>query len=369
MWSEEYKGKARFFERYEDPMTGKLHRVSCILDKDTKKNRKLAQEILADKIREKTYSSSAPEEMPLKELVELYRAYQKSAVRESTYQRNYHACESLMRILGEDTLVSRLSAGYINQKFLDTGDGPGTLNERTARLKALIRWGYNNDHVPDISYLSKLKTYEDKQKKEKLEDKFLEKEDANKLIAAMKEVHWNCAARLCLLSGMRIGEALALTRSDVDYQNRYIHITKTRDGVNKLINDPKTYDSIRDVYMQKELIDLCHEIDRKVDAFKRATGIRSDLFMPGVNGDYLEYYAYNKYLVETSEAVLGRRITTHVMRHTHVALMAEAGASLPAISRRLGHKDSDITEKIYFHVTKKMKEKDNSEFENISLML
>ena len=56
------------------------------------------------------------------------------------------------------------------------------------------------------------------------------------------------------------------------------------------------------------------------------------------------------------------------MRHTHVALMAENGVSLDAISRRLGHENSKITKDIYFHVTKKMKEQDNAQFQKVNIL-
>ena len=57
-----------------------------------------------------------------------------------------------------------------------------------------------------------------------------------------------------------------------------------------------------------------------------------------------------------------------MMRHTHVALLAEQGVSLDAISRRLGHSDSQITRDIYFHVTKKMQERENLQLKKIKIL-
>ena len=47
--------------------------------------------------------------------------------------------------------------------------------------------------------------------------------------------------------------------------------------------------------------------------------------------------------------------------------MVENGAQLESISRRLGHEDSVITRKVYLHITKKMKEKDNQQFAAINI--
>ena len=54
MWSEVLpSGKIRFVERYTDPLTLKLHRVSCTMSKDTNSTRKQAQAILNEKIEQK----------------------------------------------------------------------------------------------------------------------------------------------------------------------------------------------------------------------------------------------------------------------------------------------------------------------------
>ena len=53
-------------------------------------------------------------------------------------------------------------------------------------------------------------------------------------------------------------------------------------------------------------------------------------------------------------------VTPHIFRHTHTALLAEQGVTLDAIARRLGHADSTITKSVYYHVTKKQRQKDEA---------
>ena len=113
MWSEVLpSGKIRFVERYTDPLTLKLHRVSCTMSKDTNSTRKQAQAILNEKIEQKLekISMSAAvrkENLRLGQLCTMYNTFQKTARAPSTYSRNLHACNSLCRILGNDTLVSQ----------------------------------------------------------------------------------------------------------------------------------------------------------------------------------------------------------------------------------------------------------------------
>ena len=370
MWSEPLPtGKVKFVERYEDPMTGKSKKVSCTLDKDTRTTRKTAADILADKIRKKLSASpAASTKLKLCELIDMYRTDQAATKRESTYKRNYFACESLMRILGSDTLICRLNAGYVRKCFNSTGDDNGTLNERLTRLKALLRWGYENDYIDDIRWIDKLKKYPDPEKKERLQDKFLERDELKNLLTEMSVDRWRLLTAFMALSGLRAGEAIALELKDVDSKNRVIHVTKTRDPVNDVTTEPKTLSSRRDVFIQDELLDLCRQIRAYTLSENLRNGCKSTLFFCDLNGDYLDYYAYNKYLRETSIRVLGRPITTHVLRHTHVALMAEAGVELDVISRRLGHHSSKITREVYYHVTKAAKEAENNRLKAIKLI-
>lgn len=299
------------------------------------------------------------DDLKLSELVELYRISQKSSVAMSTYKRNYYAANTLMRLLGESTLVSKLNAGYTKNKLL-RGDKttPTRFNQRLYHLKALLRWGYENDYIADISYLDKLKPLNDKEKKEKLLDKYLEASELKMLLDNLKLEKWKFLATLTVLSGMRCGEAIALTMDDIDFANKTIHINKNFDVINKIVTTPKTICSNRDIYMQPELEKLCEQIKKYTLDGKLKYGYETDLFMCDVNGEHLNYYSYNKYLSETAENVLDRRITTHVMRHTHVSLMAEAGVPLDVITRRVGHEDSDITKHIYLHITEKQKDRE-----------
>lgn len=374
MWSEQLKnGKTKFIERYVDPMTMKQHRVSVTFDKNTASTRKLALTALNAKI-EKNLStvgnSSKREELRLYELVRLYRVHQKITVKENTYLRNYHACNIMMKILGEDVLVKNLTAGYVNEKLAQQEEKAGTTNERITRFKALIRWGYNNDYVSDISWLDKIQPLKDNERKERLEEKYLESDELKILLESMTVTKWRYLAQLTALSGLRIGEAIALLDSDVDCENRIIRVTKSHDPNTNITGYPKTSTSYRDVYMQDELYTLCRHIRIAMKQEQLACGYRTDLFLSDVNGNYLAYYAYNKYLKELAHRVLKKKIkiTTHVMRHTHVALLAEQGVSLDAISRRLGHSDSQITRDIYFHVTKKMQERENLQLKKIKIL-
>ncbi|HVL14796.1 MAG TPA: site-specific integrase [Gemmata sp.] len=52
----------------------------------------------------------------------------------------------------------------------------------------------------------------------------------------------------------------------------------------------------------------------------------------------------------TEPDVIPERIRFHDLRHTHASALIAAGASIKAVSRRLGHADVAITLRVYAHV-------------------
>lgn len=367
MWVEELKnGKYKFVERYEDYLTGKTRKASVTLNKNTAATRKQAQAAIAAKIEKALKKDYAPaKDITLKDLVENYRKDQILTVKKSTYKRNYYSCNTLMRMLGENTLVDRMSARYVHDSFLSTGKKSSTLNEHLTRLKALIHWGYKNDLVKDVSFLDKIEAFPDKPYREKIQDKFLESAEANLLLDHMAVDKWRNLAKFLILSGLRFGEAAALNISDLDLKERIIQINKTYDVNNGVTTTPKTLSSIRKVYIQDEMLDLCRII--RYDALCQRIVTGCDLLFQD-DGKHISYFAFNKYLKENSVKYIGRSITPHVLRHTHASLLIEQGLSLDIISRRLGHENSEITRRIYIHITERLKEKENQIIAGIKIL-
>lgn len=369
MWIEKTKeGKYKFREQYTDPLTGKNKTVNITLEKNTATTRRLALEELTKKIKAKQMTV---EDITLEQLIEKYNAYQELTLKKSTSRRNQFACITIKSILGKNVLVNRLTAQYVKERFLESGKEPGTLNELRIRFSALIRWGYENDYVKDISFLDKFKPFKDTPHREKIQDKFLEASELKTLLKEMDKCwHWKYLTEFLALSGLRFGEAAALTNADIDYENKLIHVTKNYDYNNKIVTSTKTQCSCRDIYMQPELETLVRRISlyMKEQRLKNRCPNSNDLFFHLSNGAFITHAAYQKYLGAVSEEVLGRRITAHTLRHTHASLLLENGVSIDAISRRLGHENSKITKEIYLHLTQKLKEQEEEQIRLIKII-
>ena len=365
MWLEPYKDKYRAFERYTDPYTGKTKRASTIIDRDTKAARKAAESVLRGIIEAATQIKQ-DEDITLAELSKKYLEHQTKTTKPQTVVRDRTVSNSLIRAIGPDVLVNRMTARFVDEKLQKTGKPNVTLNTYLELFKRMMRWAYSSDYVADISYLVKLKQYPDKEKKERIKDKYMNSDELVRCLNAMKFERWRLLTHFLALSGLRIGEAIALNDSDV---TDYITVNKTLDPKTGSISvNAKTDAGNREVYIQPELEDVVKQIRSFVRVESFRIGYRSDLFFPDQSGEYINYYSYNKYLKQITGATIGRQLTPHALRHTHVSLLAEQGYSLEAISRRVGHEDSKITKEIYLHVTQNQKEKDRKQLEGIRLL-
>lgn len=369
MWVEKTKsGNYKFVERYKDYLTGKEKKVSVTLEKNNASARKQAAEMLARIITDRQTAPSAPEEITLKKLVNEYLSYKERTVKLSTYRRDYYQCQAFLAMLGEDTLVNNLTASYIKGRFIASGEDNSRLNERRVRLMALLNWGFENDYLKDVSFLKKFRPFPDESHKSKIQDKYLEDHELELLLKSISHERWKLFTEFLVLSGLRIGEAVALDRKDVNFESQCIHVTKTYDGNNKIITTPKSFCSIRDAYMQPELYALCKKINAFVKRESILLGYRTTLFLCNDKGTYINYASYNKFFRGFTSEVIGRPLTAHALRHTHASLLLANGVSIDAISRRLGHENSRVTRQIYLHITQRLKERDNEQIERLKII-
>lgn len=195
--------------------------------------------------------------------------------------------------------------------------------------------------------------------------KFLEKEELTQLMNYF-ESHTNKKAsmfyKLLAKTGMRVGEAAALTWEDIDFTNKTISITKTAVLVNKTmtVQTPKSNKSIRVIYIDdKTLTDLKRwRLEQKKELFKigfNSTDPKQLLFSNTSNG-LIRYTTIRKWLDTITKKYELPEMTPHVFRHTHCTLLFEAGASVKEVQDRLGHSDVKTTLSIYQHLSDSKKE-------------
>lgn len=349
-------GKGLCQEKVVDPRTGLDKIVSVKVRGTGKKAEQEAFKRLEEKI-----AKLSDTRVLLSDLIELYRVDQEKITKPSTQRKVSIELNQFLSVYGE-CYIETINAGTVRQKLLASGKPNRTLNGYLKHFKAMWRWAYQNDYVKTPEVADKLKPFADTPEKMRIQDKYLEPGELKLLLDSMTEKRWQLTSRFLALSGLRVGEYISLTNQDCWGKN--ITVTKTYDPNNKIVTSPKSIASTREVYIQPELRECIKEIQEYAEMQREIYGYEpTDILLPDTNGGYLSYQAYEKYLKETSERVLGRRIVAHTFRHTHASILASRGINLESISSRLGHEDSGITKAIYLHRMEELKERENKQLD------
>lgn len=134
--------------------------------------------------------------------------------------------------------------------------------------------------------------------------------------------------------GLRLGELLALTIEDFDFEKKTVHITKSLQRISgeNIITDPKTPKSKRVIQMPDFLVDEIQDYYKSLYGYSE-----KDLLFP-ITKSCL-HCEMKRGCKETGV----KRIRIHDLRHSHVSLLIEMGFSAVAIANRVGHESIDIT--------------------------
>lgn len=134
--------------------------------------------------------------------------------------------------------------------------------------------------------------------------------------------------------GIRLGELLALTSSDFDFDRSTVSITKSYQRLSgkDVITDPKTPKSNRVIQMPDFLCQEMQEYLRTLYGHKS-----TDRIFP-ITKSYL-HHEMDRGAKEQGV----KRIRVHDIRHSHVSLLIEMGFSAVAIADRVGHESIEIT--------------------------
>lgn len=142
-------------------------------------------------------------------------------------------------------------------------------------------------------------------------------------------------------TGCRIGELLALTKEDINFDSNQISITKTYYRTNRqdVITEPKTKQSVRVVEIPEF---LKQEIKDFIDGHYGMP--EHERLFPIVPE------AVQHKMKRQIEKAGVKNIRVHDLRHSHVAYLIHKGIEPILIKERVGHKDIRITLNTYGHL-------------------
>lgn len=337
MWIEETKTGYRLVERYTDPLTNKKRKVSVKLEKKTPQAINKATVRLNNIIQDKIQVLPEVHNMTLGEAVDEFKKIYYATLKPATI-RNYNTVlNRFLNHFDKDINVKTIDTRSLNIFFNGLKDfKTDSILVFKAKLTKFFDFLISTDILQKNPMNGVIIP-----KKDELEEnkKYLTADEIDKLLEYTKDKNSECydAIKFLLSTGLRIGELAGLTFEDVDFDNKRLRINKQRslDGV---ISTPKTKNSRRTIDLTDKSIELLKE---------RQKGNNTYIFSKNIR---------RKITVFTKKASidLGFKVTAHMLRHTHVSILAEIGVDVKSIMERLGHKDMNTTLGIYMHVTENM---------------
>lgn len=166
-----------------------------------------------------------------------------------------------------------------------------------------------------------------------------------------------------LCSGVRIGEAGALTWNDIDYMGGVvrIHRTLTRQNGKIVIGEStKTKTSCRDIPLNEDIKAAL----RRQREQQKVLGIENLVFTSAY-GKYLSAAAVNKEIDRITKKAGIERFTVHGLRDTFATRFIENDGKPEILMRIMGHSDYKITMELYAQV---LPERKKAEMQRIKII-
>ena len=317
-------GKWQFTEGYKDK-EGKYRRITVIKPNKTRASEKEAYEELQEKIKEKLEDKIELKTIGFykKEFLEI----KKNSVSINTLT-SYEGC---LKLLDDDVNINDITKLEYEKKLNQYRETYSPNHVKLIKTVFNIFFKFiKSYYVPTFNINLEYTLSKEDKFKEKQKIKYLETNKIQEVLESITHPITKDFVTVQLLTGLRVGELLAITPKDINVKNKTLSVNKTK-HTSGIFTSPKTLSSVRIIEID----------DRTLNILMRYISASETVF--DTNISTLNYNLKNLSL------------STHMFRHTHVALLVEAGVPIKVISERLGHSKIDTTLNIYTHVTENMK--------------
>lgn len=236
--------------------------------------------------------------------------------------------------------------------LLNSKIATSTFNRRLSMLRSLVQWGREKkliDFDPLVKAVYRKAAIEEQQKQEENCRPFCHDEIARILeLFRCKHPTYAPFVEFMFFTGVRTGEAVGLLWRYVDFDKRLISVkqsvTRERNGYKKVVSQPKTRQSIRNLRMSDRVFDLLisikpQETNLAEFVFKSPTGCVID------HGRFRA--CYWKPALEQLGIPYRKPYAT---RHTLLSEALEQGLTVPQVAQIAGHKDGRMILQHYGHV-------------------
>ena len=325
---------------------------------------KLAQEL--EKVNSGRYIDES--EMLLKDFLEDWLKRKKNKIKPTTYDSyDQHIRVHIIPVLGSKKLKSitrKIIQEYYDFLFEEgRSDKTGGLSSASIVKIHNILQGALKSAVSNRLLTSNPTEDTSIPHSEEKERRVLTVEEQKALIVALEGERLKVAFLLQLSTGIRLGETLALTWGDINFDQQYLVVRKTlarikskynKDEKYKLVpQEPKTENSKRLIPIPDSIIPVIAQHKLQQEKEKADAG---DLYEDkGVifftdTGRYIHPRNYMRSFYRIVGKAGIAKANVHSLRHAFATRMLELGESPRVVQEILGHKNITMTLNTYTHV-------------------
>lgn len=299
--------------------------VQKTLGKKSLITKTMAREILKKiehKIKLGKYDMLETDVLTLREISKIYIYYVKDTLKRKSWYRYEYSLKGLLSLYGYRKLTEITPKDIDDFKEIRLKSvQPSTVNRELSTLRQIYNFAkrrnqYYGENPVSISRLLP---------EENIKERILTGVEEDKLLSSSNE-YLKPIIVSALQTGMRKSEILTLKWSDVDLNNRIITISQTNTKNKKM----------RKVPINSVLRTLLYEQKLK-------SGTSEYVFLSQNGSPYKFHYCLNNAFRSACKKAGITGFRFHDLRHTAATRMVEAGASIVAVSKILGHSDIKIT--------------------------
>ena len=371
MWIEERQSKKgtryKYCERFELP-NGEIRKVSVIFNTNSSHARKQATIELQRKYEQ------AVKEIDINKVVTYYDVamswleHTEPTVKRSTHINHTIYVNKIFTYIDKSLPIADLTAvtleDVLHKVYYVENLSYSYTRATFTTMKAIYKHAKRKKLIPslidfeDIEIKKKPFSHSDIAKKQ---NKFLDAVELKETLMQLSKIDSRISLlfEFVSLTGLRIGELLALRYSDYDKENATININGTIQYDYKNSSEikrgtPKNIYSVRDISLSDRAVSILDSImlENKRRSLWFEGYIDHGYIFTSSRGNPYDIQFLNRRLKGVH--IEGKHLTTHIFRHTHISMLAELGVPLKTIMQRVGHNDPNTTLSIYTHVTKSM---------------
>lgn len=373
MWIEERQSKKgtryKYCERFELP-NGEIRKVSVIFNTNSSHARKQATIELQRKYEQAVKDLDINKVVTFHDVAMSWLEHTEPTVKKATHMNHTIYVKKIFSYVDKSLPIADLTAVMVEEVLHNTYHCENLSYPYVRGVFATIKAIYK--HARRKRLIPNLIDFEDIEIKKKpfshmeiakRQGKFLDAVELKDALYQLSEEDSRISLlfEFISLTGLRIGELLALRYCDYDKENATINVNGTIqyyfDNSSEIKRGtPKNIYSVRNIALSDRAVSILNTImlENKRRSLWFEGYIDRGYIFTSSRGNPYDIQFLNRKLNEVH--IEGKHLTTHIFRHTHISMLAELGVPLKAIMQRVGHNKADTTLGIYTHVSQSMQD-------------